>query len=80
MGATRLHKLHTSLRGAYEYGGPMVVDYQNYKRDHDNFVGRRDGKVLANLMTKKRQTNTNFFFEYNCVGSELHTIFFGLMK
>ncbi|XP_024968737.1 protein FAR1-RELATED SEQUENCE 5-like [Cynara cardunculus var. scolymus] len=75
MGATRAHKLHTSLRGGYKYGGPTIVDYQNYKRDCDNFVGRGDAKVLVDLMTKKRDADHNFFFEYNCVGSELHTIF-----
>ncbi|KVI01530.1 FAR1 DNA binding domain-containing protein [Cynara cardunculus var. scolymus] len=75
MGATRAHKLHTSLRGGYEYGGPTVVDYQNYKRDCDNFFGRGDAKVLVDLMTKKRDADHNFFFEYNCVGSKLHTIF-----
>ncbi|KVI04491.1 FAR1 DNA binding domain-containing protein [Cynara cardunculus var. scolymus] len=45
MGATWAHKLHTSLRGGYEYGGPTVVDFQNYKRDCDNFVSRGDAKV-----------------------------------
>ncbi|KVI04232.1 MULE transposase domain-containing protein [Cynara cardunculus var. scolymus] len=75
MGATRAHKLHTSLRGGYEYGDPTVADYQNYKRGCDNFVGRGDAKVLVDLMTTKRDADNNFFFEYNCVGSELHTIF-----
>ncbi|KVI01608.1 Zinc finger, SWIM-type [Cynara cardunculus var. scolymus] len=74
MGATWAHKLHTSLRGGYEYGGPTVVDYQNYKRDYDNFVGCGDAKVLVDVITKKKDDNHNFFFEYNCVGSELHTI------
>ncbi|KVI10911.1 hypothetical protein Ccrd_010682 [Cynara cardunculus var. scolymus] len=46
MGATRAHKLHTSLRGGYEYNGPTIVDCQNYKRDCDNFVGRGDAKTF----------------------------------
>ncbi|KVH89294.1 hypothetical protein Ccrd_008719, partial [Cynara cardunculus var. scolymus] len=46
-----------------------------FERDCDNFVGHGDAKVLVDLMTKKRDANHNFFFEYNCVGSELHTIF-----
>lgn len=75
MGATRAHKLHTSLRGGYESGGPTVVDYQNYKRDCDNFVGRGDAKVLVDLMSKKRESDPNFFFAYKCIDSELHTIF-----
>ncbi|KVH21030.1 MULE transposase domain-containing protein [Cynara cardunculus var. scolymus] len=60
VGATRAHKLHTSLRGGYKYGGPTVVDYQNYKRDYDNFVGRGDAKVLVDLMTKKRDGDLSF--------------------
>ncbi|KAI3672578.1 hypothetical protein L6452_38670 [Arctium lappa] len=60
MGATRAHKFHTSLRGGYEYGGPTIVDYHNYKRDCDNFMGRGDAKVLVELMSKKQEANPIF--------------------
>lgn len=75
MGASRAHKLRTSMIGGYEHGGPSVVDYQNYKRDCDKFVGRGDAKMLVEQFRKRKLSEPNFFYAYKCEKDELKVIF-----
>lgn len=75
VGATRAHRIQSALKGGVEHNRCTVVDYQNYKRDVDRFVGNKDAKMLINKLVNRKEIKSDFFFEYKCLERELHAIF-----
>ncbi|XP_024976210.1 uncharacterized protein LOC112514110 [Cynara cardunculus var. scolymus] len=51
IGLVRAHKLQVCLKGGYDEVGSTVVDYKNFKRDLNNYIG--DGDMRSSLKDSK---------------------------
>ncbi|XP_024992191.1 protein FAR1-RELATED SEQUENCE 5-like [Cynara cardunculus var. scolymus] len=71
IGPVRAHKLQVCLKGGYHEVGSSVVDYKNFKRDLNNYVGDGDVQMVVNMLNNIRQYGTNFAFVYKIDNGQL---------
>ncbi|KAJ9560977.1 hypothetical protein OSB04_006137 [Centaurea solstitialis] len=75
-GATRVHKMRTSLKGGYEFYSSSSVDFQNFKRDMDKYVVKSgDAQMFIEMMNRRKKDAPNFFFDYKVSNSKLVCVF-----
>ncbi|XP_024988220.1 protein FAR1-RELATED SEQUENCE 5-like [Cynara cardunculus var. scolymus] len=75
IGPVRAHKLQVCLKGGYDEVGSTVVDYKNFKRDLNNYIGDGDVQMVVNMLNDRRQYGTNFVFEYKIDNGRLVSMF-----
>ncbi|XP_024993925.1 protein FAR1-RELATED SEQUENCE 5-like [Cynara cardunculus var. scolymus] len=75
IGPARSHKLQVCLKGGYDEVGSSVVDYKNFKRGLNNYIGDGDVQMVVNMLNDRRQYGTNFAFEYKIDNGRLVSMF-----
>lgn len=74
-GATQAHRIHSLVKGGSSNLNGTVVDYKNFRRDLNKYVGDRDAQMLVEKLEARKAFCPNFSFEYEVVDSELTSIF-----
>ncbi|KAJ9543979.1 hypothetical protein OSB04_023686 [Centaurea solstitialis] len=75
VGASKAHKLHTSLNGGYDVTGCTVSDYKNFRRDMNSFVGAGDAEMVISMFEERCMDDPQFSFEFNCEKDQITGIF-----
>lgn len=75
MGATKAHNLLTSIRGSSTLVHGTTVDFKNFRRDINCFIGDSDSQMLINKMESRRKCVPDFTFKFKVVNSELVGLF-----
>ncbi|KAJ9543978.1 hypothetical protein OSB04_023685 [Centaurea solstitialis] len=75
VGASKAHKLHTSLNGGYDVTGCTVSDYKNFRRDMNSFVGAGDAEMVISMFKERCMDDPQFSFEFNCEKDQITGIF-----
>lgn len=75
VGATKAYSLMTTLKGGYDQVRGTKVEYKNYARDLNLFIGESDSNMVVNRMMNRKENVQNFSFEYMCHNSELAGLF-----
>lgn len=71
IGATKAHAVMSGLKGGYQVEGPTYVDYKNWSRDLDCYIGDSDANMLVDLMNDRKKYVSNFYFEHICQENHL---------
>ncbi|KAJ9565886.1 LOW QUALITY PROTEIN: hypothetical protein OSB04_001852 [Centaurea solstitialis] len=75
IGESKAHQIQVCLKGGYEEVGSSRMDYKNFKRDFDSFVGDGDVQMVINLFNERVVNGTNFAFEYKVSNGKLEGLF-----
>lgn len=74
-GASMAHRLRACLKGGYENVRGTVVDYKNWRRDINKFIGNRDAQMLVDKLKIRKKYLSDFSFDYVCENRELTCLF-----
>lgn len=66
IGPTIAHRLKCDLSGGFDMVGPSSLDYKNFKRDMNRFVGESDAHIAIENLLRKKEHLPNFTCEYVC--------------
>lgn len=75
IGTSKAYKLHMSLKGGFNVYGCTVVDYKNFRRDMNAFVGVGDGEMVLGMLEDRSKDDAHFSFEYSRQDNQLCGIF-----
>lgn len=64
IGTSQSFRLCKELMGTYGNIGATSVDFHNFKRDLQSYVGRGDGEMIIKKFLLKREVSEHFFFNY----------------
>ncbi|GJX27382.1 FAR1-related sequence 5-like protein [Tanacetum coccineum] len=70
LGPTRAHRLKAALVGGYDIVHGTSMDYCNFKRCVNSFIGDRDAQMLVDKMCKRKLHVPEFCFEYHTLPSK----------
>lgn len=66
IGATQAHNILSQIKGGYEMVGGSKVEYKNFQRDRNCYVGNSDANLFVRKMDDRKKYVPNFSFEYKC--------------
>ncbi|KAK1415134.1 hypothetical protein QVD17_30906 [Tagetes erecta] len=75
VGATRAHSMLSGMRGSRDLVHGTTVDFKNFRRDLNMFVGENDAQYLVNKMKERIQHSKDFTFNYRTENTELVSFF-----
>ncbi|GJR53535.1 protein FAR1-related sequence 5 [Tanacetum coccineum] len=75
IGATRAHHLLTGIKGSYLLVHGTTVDFKNFFRSVNCYIGDSDAQMLIHKMENRKKHVSDFLFDYLVENAELTTIF-----
>ncbi|KAJ9537073.1 hypothetical protein OSB04_029806 [Centaurea solstitialis] len=75
IGATQAHNIICQLKGGYDRVGGTKVEYKNFQRDRNCYIGDSDANLFVRKMNNRKLYIPNFSFEYNSDGGLLKYAF-----
>lgn len=75
LGPSKTFRLRSCLKGGFDKVTGTVVDYKNFKRDMNKFIGNRDAQMIVDKMKKRKEHLPNFSFYVECDKRELICMF-----
>nr|XP_043633639.1 protein FAR1-RELATED SEQUENCE 5-like [Erigeron canadensis] len=75
IGATKAYRLRATMKGGYENVRGTVVDYKNFKRDINMYIGDRDAQMLVDKFKNWAQCLPEFSFDFKAKNNELSSLF-----
>ncbi|GJS89871.1 FAR1-related sequence 5-like protein [Tanacetum coccineum] len=75
IGPTIAHRLKVALMGGYDKVRGTPVDYRNFKRAVNLFIGDRDAQMIVDKMINRQLHVPKFSFEYHVFHDELVSMF-----
>ncbi|XP_071728830.1 protein FAR1-RELATED SEQUENCE 5-like [Rutidosis leptorrhynchoides] len=66
VGATTAYNIISDLNGGFSLVGPSSVDFQNFRRDMNRYVGESDAHIFIENLLRKQEVLPNFTCEYKC--------------
>ncbi|GJY16072.1 protein FAR1-related sequence 5, partial [Tanacetum coccineum] len=73
--ATRAHHLLTGIKGSYLLVHGTTVDFKNFFRSVNCYIGDSDAQMLIHKMENRKKHVSDFSFDYLVDNAELTTIF-----
>ncbi|XP_071708745.1 protein FAR1-RELATED SEQUENCE 5-like [Rutidosis leptorrhynchoides] len=64
--ATIAYNIISDLNGGFSLVGPSSVDFQNFRRDMNRYVGESDAHIFIENLLRKQEVLPNFTCEYKC--------------
>ncbi|KAJ9535718.1 LOW QUALITY PROTEIN: hypothetical protein OSB04_un001127 [Centaurea solstitialis] len=58
------YNLVKEMTGSYDKVGATKTDFKNFSRDVSSFIGNKDAQMIVDKFTLKKDTMSNFSFEY----------------
>ncbi|CAH9104821.1 unnamed protein product [Cuscuta europaea] len=78
IGTMKCYRLYKEIVGGYSNIGATSVDFKNFKLDLKAYVAGVDAQMLIDKLFRKRETCSEFFFNYDVDGSDQLTRIFRL--
>ncbi|GKD01849.1 FAR1-related sequence 5-like protein, partial [Tanacetum coccineum] len=75
IGATRAHHLLTGIKGSYLLVHGTTVDFKNFFRSVNCYIGDSDAQMLIHKMENRKKHVSDFSFDYLVENAELTAIF-----
>ncbi|GJV13727.1 FAR1-related sequence 5-like protein [Tanacetum coccineum] len=75
IGATRAHHLLTGIKGSYLLVHGTTVDFKNFFRSVNCYIGDSDAQMLIHKMENRKKHVSDFSFDYLVDNAELTAIF-----
>lgn len=75
VGAAKSYRLLTGIQGGCSTRGGLLVDFKNYMRDLNCFIGGSDAQLIVNIMEDRSKYASNFTFECRVVEKQLNAMF-----
>ncbi|GKC74446.1 protein FAR1-related sequence 5, partial [Tanacetum coccineum] len=75
IGATRAHHLLTGIKGSYQLVHGTTVDFKNFFRSVNCYIGYSDSQMLIHKMKNRKKHVSDFLFDYLVENAELSRIF-----
>nr|GEY51993.1 hypothetical protein [Tanacetum cinerariifolium] len=75
IGATRAHHLLTGIKGSYFLVHGTMVDFKNFFRSVNYYIGDSDARMLIHKMENRKKHVSDFSFDYFVESAELSAIF-----
>ncbi|GJR33661.1 protein FAR1-related sequence 5 [Tanacetum coccineum] len=75
IGATRAHHLLTGIKGSYLLVHGTTVDFKNFFRSVNCYIGDSDAQMLIHKMENRKKHVSDFSFDYLVENAELTVIF-----
>ena len=75
VGPTQAHRLKVALMGGYDNVRGTPMDWRNFRRAVNSFVGDRDAQMLVDKMINRKKHVPEFSFEYHIDQEELVSFF-----
>ncbi|GJR69128.1 FAR1-related sequence 5-like protein [Tanacetum coccineum] len=75
IGATRAHHLLTGIKGSYLLVHGTTVDFKNFFRSVNCYIGDSDAQMLIHKMENRKKHVSDFLFDYLVDNAELTAIF-----
>ncbi|GKC08605.1 FAR1-related sequence 5-like protein [Tanacetum coccineum] len=75
IGATRAHHLLTGIKGSYLLVHGTTVDFKNFFRSVNCYIGDSDAQMLIHKMENRKKHVSDFSFDYLVENAELSRIF-----
>ncbi|XP_071727060.1 protein FAR1-RELATED SEQUENCE 5-like [Rutidosis leptorrhynchoides] len=66
VGATTAYNIISNLNGGFSLVGPSSVDFQNFRRDMNRYVGESDAHIFIENLLRKQEVLPNFTCKYKC--------------
>lgn len=75
VGASRAHRIMSGIQGGYSRRGGLAIDYKNYSRNLNCFIGGSDAQLIVNIMTDRTKYAPDFTFDCRVDDSQLNAMF-----
>lgn len=75
LGPTKAHRLKVALMGGYDKVRGTPMDWRNFRRAVNSFVGDRDAQMLVDKMINRQKHVPEICFEHHTVEEELVSLF-----
>ncbi|GJV72656.1 FAR1-related sequence 5-like protein [Tanacetum coccineum] len=75
IGPTKAHRLRVAFMGGYHKVRGKPIDWKNFRRSLNKYIGPRDAQMLVDKMNDRKKHVPNFSFEYKTMNDELSRIF-----
>ncbi|GJU96310.1 FAR1-related sequence 5-like protein [Tanacetum coccineum] len=75
IGATRAHHFLTGIKGSYLLVHGTIVDFKNFFRSVNCYIGDSDAQMLIHKMENRKKHVSDFSFDYLVENAELSAIF-----
>ncbi|GKC53791.1 FAR1-related sequence 5-like protein, partial [Tanacetum coccineum] len=75
IGATRAHRLLTGVKGSYLLVHGTTVDFKNFFKSVNCYIGDSDAQMLIPKMENRKKHVSDFSFDYLVENAELSAIF-----
>ncbi|GJZ90812.1 protein FAR1-related sequence 5 [Tanacetum coccineum] len=75
IGATRAHHLLTGIKGSYLLVHGTTIDFKNFFRSVNCYIGDSDAQMLIHKMENRKKHVSDFSFDYLVENAELTAIF-----
>ena len=75
IGPQKAHKLRVALLGGFDKVRGMPVDWNNFHRGMNSFIGERDAQMLVDKMLKRKEHVPGFSFHHHTKKKELCRMF-----
>ncbi|KAD2804605.1 hypothetical protein E3N88_37982 [Mikania micrantha] len=74
-GPSTAYRMRTVSSGGQSRVHGNVVDFRNFRRDMNNYIGERDAQMLVDKMTKRLANAPDLSFDFKCEKNELVLLF-----
>ncbi|GKA29255.1 FAR1-related sequence 5-like protein [Tanacetum coccineum] len=75
IGPTKSHRLRVAFMGRYQKVSGKPIDWKNFRRSLNKYIGLRDAQMLVDNMNDRKKHVPNLSFEYKTVNDELSRMF-----
>jgi hypothetical protein len=75
IGGTKAHHYYSNLKGSIKNVHGTALDFKNFKRDINCFIGDSDAQMLINKMENRKKYVPKFSFEYVVEDAEFSSMF-----
>lgn len=75
IGPQKAHRIRVALLGGFDQVRGMPVDWSNFRRAMNLFIGDRDAQMLVDKMTKRKEHVPEFSFYHHTIEKKLCRMF-----
>ncbi|GJU02283.1 FAR1-related sequence 5-like protein [Tanacetum coccineum] len=75
IGPQKAHRLRVALLGGFDKVRGMPIDWNNFKRGMNKFIGERDAQMLVDKMVKRQLHVPEFSFYHHTIKNKLVRMF-----
>ncbi|GKA89263.1 FAR1-related sequence 5-like protein [Tanacetum coccineum] len=75
IGPQKAHRLRVALLGGFDKVRGMPIDWNNFRRGLNKFIGERDAQMLVDKMVKRQQHVPEFSFYHHTIKNKLVRMF-----